>query len=64
MLLYIVENMNQNYDKIPCFVEKNPKQQLKFMVYQNKIYGFILQSSYNSSHTSPQNCVFKLPPLF
>jgi hypothetical protein len=39
----IVENMNPNYSIIPCFVEKNPKQHLKFVLYQNKIYGFLLQ---------------------
>ncbi len=33
MLICIIKNMNQNYNKIPYFVEKNPKQQLKFVVY-------------------------------
>jgi hypothetical protein len=43
MLLYINVNMNQIYSRIPCFIKKNPKQQLKSIVYQNKICGFPLQ---------------------
>jgi hypothetical protein len=35
--------MNLNYNIIPCFVEKNPKQHLKFVLYQNKVCGFLLQ---------------------
>jgi hypothetical protein len=35
--------MNPNYTIIPYFVEKNPKQHLKSMLYQNKVYGFLLQ---------------------
>ncbi len=60
MLIYITENMNQNYSKIPCFVEMKSKQQRKFVVHQNKIYGF--------SITIPfiffQNCVSKNSPFF
>jgi hypothetical protein len=29
MLLCIIENMNQNYSRIPWFVEKNPKTIIK-----------------------------------
>jgi hypothetical protein len=29
MFFYIIENMNQTYNKIPCFVEKNPKKIIK-----------------------------------
>jgi hypothetical protein len=36
-------NMNPNYNIIPCFVEKNPKKHLKYMLYQNKVCGFLLQ---------------------
>ncbi len=43
MLFYITKNMNPNYNIIPCFVEKNPKKHLKFVLYQNKICGFLLQ---------------------
>jgi hypothetical protein len=43
--------MNQNYNRIPCFVEKNSKQQLKSVVYQKQICDFLLQSPYNSSHS-------------
>ncbi len=45
-------------------LKKNPKQQLEYVVYQNKICGFLLQSSYNSPHIFPQNCLFKHPLLF
>ncbi len=49
MLLYITVNMYQNYNRIPCFVEKKiPKQQLKSMVHRNKVCGFLLQV-----HTTP-----------
>jgi len=43
MFLCINENMNPNYNIIPCFIEKNPKQHLKYVLYQNKIYDFLLQ---------------------
>jgi hypothetical protein len=43
MLICITENMNPNYNIIPCFVEKNPKQNLKYVLYQNKICGFLPQ---------------------
>jgi hypothetical protein len=55
--------MNQNYNIISCFVEKNPKQQLKYVVYQDKICGFLLEVP-----TSPpillQELVFKNPLSF
>jgi hypothetical protein len=35
------------------------KQQIQSMVYQNKICGFLFQSTYNSSLYFPQDCVFK-----
>jgi hypothetical protein len=43
VLLCITENMNPNHNVIPCFVEKNPKQHLKFVLYQNIVSGFLLQ---------------------
>jgi len=44
MLVCIIENMYPNYSVIPCFVEKIiPKQHLKFVLYQNKVNGFLLQ---------------------
>ncbi len=42
------ENINLNYNIIPCFVLRNPKQRLKFVLYQNKLCGFLLQI-----HTTP-----------
>jgi hypothetical protein len=43
MFICIIENMNPNYIVITCFVEKNPKEHLKFVLYQNKVCGFLLQ---------------------
>jgi len=44
-------------------------KEIKFVVYQNRICGFLLQNTYSSSYSS-HNCVFKndffspeLPPL-
>jgi hypothetical protein len=43
-LCFFVENMNPNYNIIPCFVEKKiSKQHLKYMLYQNRVYGFLPQ---------------------
>jgi len=39
----MTENMNPNYSIIPCFVKKNPRQHLKFVLYQNRVCGFLLQ---------------------
>jgi hypothetical protein len=35
--------MNPNYNIIPCFVEKNPKKYLKFVLYQNRVCGSLLE---------------------
>ncbi len=43
MFLYIIENMNPNYNIILCFVEKIPIFFKKFVLYQNRICGFLLQ---------------------
>jgi hypothetical protein len=43
MLLYIIENIPQNNNMVPCFVEKIPKQHFKYVLYQNRICGFLLQ---------------------
>jgi len=51
--------LNQNYSRIPCFVEMKSKQQIQSMVYQKKICGFLLQSTYSSFHYFLQNCVSK-----
>ncbi len=40
MFYCIIENMNPNYNIIPCFVEKNPKKHLKFVLYQNKVFYY------------------------
>jgi hypothetical protein len=41
VFFFIIENMNPNYNIIPCFVEKISKQHLKFVIYQNRINGFL-----------------------
>jgi len=60
MFLYITENMNPNYNIIPCFVEMKSKQQIKFVVLNYKIP--------TGPPTLPQKlCVFKsslLPKTF
>jgi hypothetical protein len=43
MFFYIIKNINSNYNIIPCFVEKNPKNHFKYVLYQNKVCGFLLQ---------------------
>jgi len=45
------QKIPKNYSIIPCFVEKNLKQNLKYVLYQNRVYGFLLQ-------------VFISPPTF
>ncbi len=50
------------YNKIPCFGEKIRKQQLKFVVSQNKTYGFLLQVP-TSPLTFPKTLCLKIPPL-
>jgi hypothetical protein len=37
--LYYLKSESK-YNKIPCFVEKIPKQQVKSIVYPNKIFVF------------------------
>jgi hypothetical protein len=54
MLFYIIENMNQNYNKIPCFTKENPKLKKNFVVYQNRVRGFLLQVPI-APLTLPQN---------
>ncbi len=64
---YIIKNMNQNYNRIPCFVEKNPKQQLKSMVYPKQNSWFSTTSTYSSSYFSQNyvsNNVFPIPQIF
>jgi hypothetical protein len=59
--------MNQNYKKIPCFVEKNPKQQLKYVIYPKQNLWFSTTSTFNSSHSSQNyvsNNVFPLSQIF
>jgi hypothetical protein len=57
MFLYITENMDQNYNKIPCFVEIKSKQQIKFVVYQNKICGFSITKYSQLLSFFPKLCV-------
>jgi hypothetical protein len=47
MLLCIIENINPNYNIIPGFAEKIPKQHLKFVLYQNKVFSTASTSSYS-----------------
>jgi hypothetical protein len=49
MHLCIIIKYESKYYKIPCFVEKIPKQ-VKSIVYPNKIYGFLQTSTYSSSN--------------
>jgi hypothetical protein len=55
--------MNQNYNIISCFVEKNQKQQIKYVVHQNKVYGFLLQVP-TTLPTLLQELMFKNPLSF
>jgi hypothetical protein len=48
--------------RIPCFVEKIPKQELKSMVSQNIIYGFLLQVL--TTPTFPKNFISNNLHLF
>jgi hypothetical protein len=57
MRFFIIENMNQNYSRIPCFVEMKLKQQIKFVVYQNKIYGFSTTKYLQLLSLFPKLCV-------
>jgi len=41
VFICIIENTNQNYSRIPCFVEMNIKTTTKYVVYQNTICGFL-----------------------
>ncbi len=67
MLLYITKNMNPNYSVIPCFVEKkSPKQHLKSVLYQKKVYAFLPQIPptllfFSKKELSISSC---FPPLF
>ncbi len=54
VLLCITKNMNQNYSKIPCFVEKNPKTIIKICNISKQSMWFSTASTYNSSHSSPK----------
>ncbi len=41
MFLYIIENMNPNYNVISCLLKEIPKQHLKYVLYPNKISSFL-----------------------
>jgi hypothetical protein len=56
--------MNQNYSKIPCFVEKNPKTTIENCDISKQNLWFSIASIYNSFHFSFQNFVFKKSPCF
>jgi hypothetical protein len=43
VFFYITKNMNPNTTKSHVLLKKIPKQHLKFVLYQNKVYGFLLQ---------------------
>jgi hypothetical protein len=56
--------MNQNYSKISCFVEKNPKTIIKICGISKQNMWFSTASTYNSFHSSLPNFVFKNLPYF
>jgi hypothetical protein len=58
----LLKNMNQNNSIIPCFVEKNPKQYLKFVVSKQNLW-FFTTNTY-SSYSSPKFYVLKSLSLF
>ncbi len=53
--------MNRNYNIIPCFVEKKPKQDLKSMVSKYSLWFFTPSTI---SPTLFLNFVSQNPPLF
>ncbi len=55
---------DSKYNRTPSLVGKNPKQQLKFMVHQNKIYGFLLQVPITHVTILSKIACLKIPPLF
>ncbi len=56
MFICIIENMNQNYNRIPCFVEKNQNNKYNMWYIKNKKINFQLQVP-TTLLTLPQNCV-------
>ncbi len=56
--------MNQTYNRISCFVEKNPKTIIKIYGISIQSLWFSTRSTYNSSHSSFPNYVFKNLPFF
>jgi len=55
MFLYIIENMNKKITESHVLLKWKLKQQIKFMIYQNKICGFLLQSPYSFPYFSQKN---------
>ncbi len=55
MLLCITINMNQNYSKIPCFVEKNSKSTIQICSFYSKYLELLL--------LFPKLCVLESPYL-
>jgi hypothetical protein len=58
--------MNQNYNKIPCFVEKNQNKNKNLWYIQNIICGFLLQVPIALPTLPKTMCVriFPLPHIF
>jgi hypothetical protein len=50
------KKFNQNTTKTPCFVEMKSNIKIKFVVYKNRIYSFLLQNTY-ISFIIPKLCV-------
>ncbi len=63
MFLCIIENMNQNYSRIPCFVEMKIKTINKICGISKQNLWFSTTNTYSSSYSS-QYCVSKNVSLF
>jgi hypothetical protein len=63
MIFYIIQNMNQNYNKIPCFAEMKIKTTKQTYGISKQNLWFSITSTHNSFYSS-QNYVFKNVSLF
>ncbi len=54
VLLCIIENMNQNYNRSHVLLEKNPKTIIKICNISKQSMWFLIASTYTSSHSFPK----------
>jgi hypothetical protein len=59
MLFCSIINMNQNYNKIPCFVEKNPNTIIKICGISKQSSWFFIASTFSSSFSYFPNFMYK-----